>query len=137
MQDIQKMNKIIGFIFRQHNIGNWWGAFAQSIGQVSIFLTLFNTLLLIPTAYVTWFAPWTQNMGLQIPITLFILVIFLCGVVVLLAAYKILTPSSFSFWNDQFWRHDNLLRQKLNDIETRQKEIKGILEKLEKQSHSS
>ncbi len=131
------MNKIGNFIFRQHNIGNWWGAFAQSIGQVSIFITLLNTLLLIPTAYLTWFAPWTQDMGLQIPIMLFILVIFLCGIFVLLAAYKILTPSSFSFWNDQFWRHENHLRHKLDNIETRQKEIKGILKKLEKQSHSS
>ena len=127
------MNKIIKAIIRQYDIGQWWGGFSNAFSNIAIFITLFNTVLLIPIAYVTWFTPWVSNLGLVIPFTVFISVIFVAGIVVLLIGYKVLIPSTFVFWNEQWWFHGNLLRGRL-DI--RDKEINEQYKRLYKQIDS-
>ena len=107
------MNKIIKAILRQHETGHWWGAFSQTLGQITAFVTLFNMLLLIPTAYVTWFAPWANDVGIRIGFGVFISVILISGIVLLFIAYKILIPSSVSFQSNQAWEHNNPMRKKL------------------------
>jgi len=128
------LRKIIGFIFRQYDVGQWWGALSQTLAQIMAFVTVFNTALLIPTAYVTWFSPWVLSTGLKITFTTFILIIFIVSVFVLLAGYKLLTPSSFAFWTAQFWKHRNPIKIKLDKIEKNQgnqdKRLKAIEEAL-------
>jgi hypothetical protein len=114
------MKKFLSFIFRQYDIGQGWGAFSQTLAQITVFVTFFNTALLIPTAYVTWFAPWALGLGVVVPFTIFVSAIFIVGIPVLLVGYKVLTPSSFVFWNEQWYQHGNLLKERL-DI--RDKEI--------------
>lgn len=137
------MGKILKFIFRQYNIGQGWGAFSQTFAQITAFITLFNTLLLIPTAYVTWFSPWAHDRGWVISFTSFFLVILVVSVITLFVGYKLLVPSSFSFWSSQFWKHQNPIKRKLDRMEKNQdnqnkrlKVIEGILKRIEKQ-HST
>ena len=135
------MNKIIKAIIRQYDIGQWWGGFSNAFSNIAMFITLFNTLLIIPMAYVTWFTPWASGLGLVIPFTVFISVIFVVGIVMLLLGYKVLTPSGFVFWAAQFWKHNNPLRKKLNKIEKNQDNqdkrlsaIEETLNRIEKQT---
>ena len=37
----------------------------------------------------------------------------------MLFEYKVSTPSIYSFSNEQLWKHDNPMRNKLNNIEKR------------------
>ena len=138
------MKKILGFIFRQYNIGQWWGGFLQIFSNIAVFLSLFNTTLLVPIAYVTWFTPWVSNLGLIVPFTVFVSVIFIIGIVLLVVGYKVLVPSSFVFANAQAWKHANPIRTKLNKMEKNQdnqnkrlKVIEKILREVEKQIYSN
>jgi ABC-type transport system involved in multi-copper enzyme maturation permease subunit len=124
------MRKILGIVFKQYNIGSWWGAAKSTFGNASVYLTLFNALLLIPTAYVTWIAPWCLGMGFEFPFWLFAVVIIVVAGLVLLLEYKLFTPSGFQFWAEQFWVHENPMRKKIEKMDNRIKNIEDLLEKL-------
>lgn len=130
------MKKILRFIFRQYDVGQWWGALSQTLAQIMAFVTVFNTALLIPTAYVTWFSPWAISTGMKITFTTFILIIFIVSLFILLAGYKLLTPSSFAFWTSQFWKHRNPIKIKLDNQDKRlkaiEKDLKEILKLVKK-----
>lgn len=124
------IKKLVNLIFKQYDIGQWWGGFRNTVSNATMYITLFNTALLVPMAYVTWFQPWTEDVGIQISFTLFLLVIFLAGVTLLLFEYKVFTPSTFSFWTGQFWKHNNPMKKKLDKMD---KETKERFTKIEAQ----
>ena len=113
------MNKIIKFIFIQYDIGAWWGAFKSTWNNAAAYMSIFNTAMIVPMAYVTWVAPLLQPMGIAIPFWIFGMVLLVGVVVVLLLEYKLSIPSSQSFANKQFWKHDNPIRAEMNNIERR------------------
>ncbi len=125
--------KIREKIFKQYNIGIWWGALRNTVSNASMYLSLFNTAMLIPMAYVSWFQPWSADLGWNISFWAFILGIIILGIIVLLVEYKLFTPSNFEFWADQFWRHgDNPVSKRIDDLEVEIKELKSMLAKDEK-----
>lgn len=119
------MLKMTGKIFKQKNIGKQWGMFAQVAAQISIFVGMLNLLLISVTAYNTTLSPWFAAYGIHLQLWMFVVIIagFLGVMSILL--YKFALPSVYSFWNDQFYRHDNLMRE---DIETLKKDSKQIRE---------
>ena len=130
------MRRIISIIFRQYDVGEWWGALSQTLAQIMAFITVFNLALLIPTAYVTWFAPWAQKNGWNVPFSTFLLTIFIISIITLLLGYKLLTPSSFAFWNRQFWKHRNPIRITLAEMrktQERQDKRMRAIEKAQKE----
>lgn len=116
------MSKIISFIFKQYGIGQWWGAAKSTFANAAMYMSVFNTAMIVPMAYVTWIAPWLQPQGIAIPFWVFGGVILVGAVAVMVLEYKVSTPSGFSFWNEQFWKHDNPIRAELTNIEERTKE---------------
>jgi hypothetical protein len=133
LHGVEDLKKFIDLIFRQHNIGQWWGGLRSTISNTTMYLTLFNTALLVPMAYITWVNPWFTGLGINLTFIVFLVVVILSSIVVLLIEFKFLTPSSFDFWNEQWWLHRNLLRERL-DI--RDKEINEQYERLYKQIDS-
>lgn len=131
------MRKFLSSLLKQHDIGQGYGGFINTVSSTAMFVTFFNTLLLVPMAYVTWVKPWTEGKGIYLAFTSFVGLIALSGFIVLLIQYKLLTPSTFFFWNRQFWKHNNPIRQKLNEIEKkmdkRLKSIEEALERIEKE----
>jgi len=129
--------KLLSLIFRQYDIGQWWGGFRHTVSNATMYITMFNTALLVPMAYVTWFQPWTEDIGIQIPFTLFLLIIFIGGVLLLLFEYKVFTPSTFNFWTDQWWKHNNPMKRKIDkfekDTNKRLNEIERKLDEVLKQ----
>jgi hypothetical protein len=82
-------------------------------------ITIYNMAMITPVAYVTVFQPWLNDAGVDLPFGMFCLFIGIVGLVTLLIQYKFLTPSTFSFWSDQFWEHDNPIKAKLEEQDKR------------------
>ena len=114
-------------IFKQKNIGKQWGAFAQTTAQLSIFITLINLLLLAVTAYNTTLRGWFVYYDIPLNFWTFMCVIIFLLVVVAVLMYKYALPSFFSFWNEQWYVHDNQLRK---DIEGLQESINELTKKV-------
>lgn len=121
------MNPIVKFIFKQYNTGSGWGAFKSTWANAISYMSIFNTAMIAPMAYVTWISPWLQPMGISIPFWSFGAVILIGVVVVLLSEYKFSTPSQQAFANEQFWKHDNPMRVEMENAEKR------TMDKLDKQ----
>ena len=105
-------------LLKQRKMGNAWGFFMQIVQQEAIPIqTVILVLSLITTASVL------QIRGYEVPIWLLAVVI---GVVLIIGGLLIFTvgmPSYFSAFNDQFWKHNNPLRRKIESIEENQKRI--------------
>jgi hypothetical protein len=130
LKNQEKSRSVAKLLFKQYNIGSWWGAAKTTFGNASVYLTLFNALLLIPTAYVTWIAPWCLQVGFEFPFWLFAVVILIGAVCVLLMEYKLFTPSGFQFWSEQFWKHDNPMRKKIEEMDAKLEELVKKSEKV-------
>lgn len=131
------MKNLLKIILKQYDIGSWWGAFKSTVGSASLYLTMFNTVMLVPMAYVTWVSPWFLERGIIMPFWFFVMVLLVGGMFVLLIEYKLFTPSGFMFWSEQFWKHGNPLKDKMeehdkrfDEQEERMKRMEEMLEKL-------
>ena len=114
-------------IFRQKNIGTQWGMIAQTVAQISIFIAIINLLLLAVTAYNTTLRVWFEYYSIPLGFWTFMSVIAVLLLIAAIAAYKFALPSFFSFWNEQFYTHDNQLRK---DIENLQLSIDELSKKV-------
>lgn len=116
-------------LFSQRNTGKRWGTIIQVVQQESIFISLTILSLQVVAVYPTlhgWFAQW----GIYIPFWLFALTI-ICGVLFTgaMVVWKYSLPSYFSAFNDQFYRHDNLLRRDIEELKKANTEILELLGK--------
>jgi hypothetical protein len=129
------MSRLVDSILKQHNIGMWWGGLRNTVSNATMYLSLFNTALLIPMAYVSWVQPWFSSAGVEFPFWAFLVGISVLGVIVLLVEYKLFTPSNFEFWSDQFWKHgSNPITKRLDKQDERLERIESLL-KNERISH--
>lgn len=118
------MRNLLIKLFKQRKTNKTWGYFLQTISQLGMIAQLINmSLLIITTATVL------QTRGIMIPVWLLGLVA--CSVILsaALVIFKMGVPSWFSAWNDQFYKHENPLRQDLENI----KESLARLEKANKE----
>ena len=114
-------------LFKQKNVGRQWGIFAQTVTQISIFITLINLLLLAVTAYNTTLRGWFEYYNVPLNFWMFMLLLAILLLVAAVLAYKFALPSFFSFWNEQFYTHDNQLRK---DIESLQRSVDELTKKV-------
>lgn len=121
---------IINFIFKQYDVGNWWGAAKATFSNAAVYFSVFNTAMIVPMAYVTWIAPLVQQYGLEIPFWIFGVLVVVLGIVAMVLEYKLSTPSGFSFWSEQFWKHNNPIRLKMEEQDKRLENMERMLEQL-------
>jgi succinate dehydrogenase hydrophobic anchor subunit len=131
------MKRLIRFALKQYDVGPWMGAFKNTWSNAAVYLSLFNTAMIVPMAYVTWLSPWLLGIGISVSFGVMLVSLLLGLVVLLLLQYKIFTPSDFSFWSEQWWKHDNPVKDKLEDHDKRfdeqddrMKRVEKMLEKL-------
>lgn len=125
------MPKLLALIFKQYNIGIWWGGLRNTVSNATMYLSLFNTAMIVPMAYVTWVQPWTASMGIDVSFVTFLLIILVLAVIVLLVEYKLFTPSNFAFWADQFWKHgDNPIEKRMNAQDERLDRMEKTLQEI-------
>lgn len=105
-------------LFRQRKMGNAWGYFMQIVQQEAIPIqSVILVLSLVTTASVL------QIRGYEIPIWALALVIAVVLAIGGVAIFTVGMPSYFSAFNDQFWKHNNPLRRKMEAIEENQRKI--------------
>ncbi len=115
-------------LLKQHNIGKQWGMFTHTAGQLAMFVSAINLFLIAITAYNTTLSSWFVGWGIRVQLWMFLAVVVVLLLITFVVLYKFALPSYYSVFNEQFYRHDNLLRK---DIEILKGTNKTILEKLE------
>lgn len=117
---------------KQKKVGTWLGGVKQVFGQLNMYLAFINLILIAVTAWNTTLSEWLSEMGVNIPFWVFglFIVLFLLGA--MLFEYKVTIPSFFSFWNSQFWAHDNPLRKEIKSIREELQAIKKVLDERNK-----
>jgi len=105
-------------------VGKHWGSIKLGVGQVGIYFTALNLVMISVTL---WTTGWIQKN--IIPLQFWQFIVILAGVIfgLMLLAWRIDMPSYFAAWNDQFYRHKNPLKDDIKDIIER-------LKRLEKQA---
>ncbi len=124
------MNRILSAILKQRNIGRWWGGLKYVAQHLTTYVTAINLALISVTAYYTTLAPWFHEHGWYIRFWHFELLLVISLASVFLLEYKIGLPSYFDFFNEQFYQHNNPLRQDMANLSQQVKELKEELEKI-------
>jgi len=125
-----KMNskRINKSLFKQFNIGIWWGAFRNLLQQANFYLLLITCVSSVTTLAFTVINPWlADNYGIHIP--LFVVLIVAVGLLllILLFEHKLTMPSYFSYWNEQWWLHKNPAKKRFDKIDRDIKELRELL----------
>jgi len=126
---MQLINQITNMVFRQNMVIRQWGAIKQAAGQIGIYVTFINTLMLGTTLYSTG---WVQQNVVTIRYIPFMAILFGVIGLLLLFSWKMDVPSFFASWNDQFWNHGNKMRDYLDDrFDKVDAEMKELREKVD------
>jgi len=111
-------------IFKQTNVGAWWGAFRNLGSYVTFYINIINLLVLLVNTYILGYIVKT---ALPIPIWLVIvlavLLFLLLLVIAMVLEHKYTIPSFMTYWNDQWWHHGNPLP---NEIKKMQRQLDRI-----------
>ena len=130
---MKKSEKINASIFRQFNIGIWWGAFRNLLQQANFYLLLITCVSSVTTLFVTVINPWlADNFGIRIPFYVMVVVAVAAMLLVLILEHKLTMPSYFSYWNAQWWKHDNPSRERFDKIDKELGEIKKMIQDKDK-----
>jgi hypothetical protein len=130
------LSKLLDNLFKQNKAHAWLGGVKHSMGQIGIYVSFINLILLMITSYNTG---WIQKYAIGLNFMQFAGIIAGIILVALIFEFKVDMPNYFSFWNQQNWRHDNPMRISMeelhNEIATLKKEI-GELKDANKTLHS-
>ncbi|MCJ7805196.1 hypothetical protein MUP46_00950 [Patescibacteria group bacterium] len=127
------MKKTILNIFGQQNISKRLGMFFLTVTQVGMVVSLLILLETSVNAYVE-ISTWLMGYGIYIRFWIFMSVIISVLIITYILAWKFLLPSYLSSWNEQFYKHDNLVQKDLEEIKRQMSDgfdnIKNRLDKL-------
>lgn len=105
-------------LFKQTNVGKWWGAFRNLGSYISFYLFIINTIVLLINTYILGN---TFVYGLPIPMWTIILITIAVFFVLLLSAmlfeHKYTIPSFMTYWNSNWWNHGNPLPGKIEAMQ--------------------
>jgi len=122
--------KLASNIFRQHNVGVWWGGFKNVATSVMAYVTFLNLIFVAPVAYAMVVDPWLTEQGVTLPFSVFMGLLFLGIVLIFVLEFKVSIPSTYYFWNEQWWRHKNPMRKEMGNLKKQVKEIRKDLSEL-------
>lgn len=134
---MKKFGQVISkSIFRQYDIGVWWGGVKNVAGSVVAYVTFLNLIFVAPLAFKMVVYPWLSERGIELPFFVFMGVLFLGIAVIFMVEFKITLPSFYRFWNEQWWEHNNPMRRKMDAMDKRMdKRLKAIEEALGIKEH--
>lgn len=119
----RNIQQTINRVTKQRNLGNVIGYILQVMMQMTVPMGIINMILLIITTSTA-----LQQKGYLIPMWLLGLVVISVLVLAGLLVFRLVLPSFFSAWNDQFWQHNNPIRDEFLNINKR---LSSIEEKIE------
>ena len=115
-------------LFKQSNIGQWWGKFGLAGSQIAIFVSGYTFIMVSVGAY-TPISAFFEKQGYVLSFWLYIGVVIIPIIVAYFLAWKLLVRSFFKQWANQFWKESD---DGLNKLIKQNEEIIRRLDKLEK-----
>jgi small-conductance mechanosensitive channel len=119
------LNKLLSKIPRQKKVGTFLGGLKELLGRTIFYVSIINFLLLMVTAYYT-----TLRNFIPIPFWTFFLILIAIVIVALILEYTIILPSSIAFMNIQAYKHENPLRDDVQEILRRMEKIEEDIKKI-------
>ena len=113
-------------LFKQKNIGRYWGRFALAGAQVSGFISIIILCFTAISAYIP-VSQWLMQFGIYIQFWLFIVVILGGMVLLYLFSWGYLVRSFYSSSNEQFWKNDNPIRTEITLLKEENEKLKKII----------
>lgn len=120
-------DKVTQFILKQYDVGIWLGAAKDLFSRTAAYAGFISFILMVPTAYGVWgdalrnYLPW-------INFWIFALIVFpsvfLLGAV---AEYKFIMPSGLGWRNYMQYKHRNLIRRDIRELNNRLQRIEELL----------
>lgn len=101
---------------KQKQTGNTWGYIVQTASQAAVIVTVVNFFMLAGTFFTVAVNPVLRGMGVAMPFWLFLVILVVPLGIAGVLMFKFAVPSFFSAFNDQFYKHNNLLRQDIEQI---------------------
>ena len=127
------MNNIKDKILSQTKAVNWWGRFRYVAQFVSFYFLILTAITASGTFFYTVIKPWLKmTFDIDLGIFLFYGILGVGLVIVLLFEYKVTMPGWQATWNQQWWRHDNPMRQKFEANDEKQEKIEKDLKLIKK-----
>lgn len=125
--------KIKRFLLKQYNVSPWFGGLKNLYSRAMNYLGIITTLLLALTAYNTLvLREEFRDIAMVINFPVFISILFCLLVVTMIFVWKVEVPSSIAWSNIEAFKHSNLIRKQITEMEKRhKKQLDLILEKLE------
>ena len=131
--------RFVASVFRQYNIGTWWGGFKNVAASVMTYVTFLNLIFVTPIAYTMVVDPWLAERDVSLPFFAFMGIVLLVVVLIFILEFKVSIPSFYHFWNEQWWQHRNPMRKEMNSQKKRLKgmekdlgELKSMIKELSK-----
>ena len=111
-------------VLKQYKVP-WIGGMKDLLGQLVLYVSMFNFALIVVTAYNTtireYIIVWIPGFQLWMLFAILILII----VVLMIIEYKFIVPSLYQFRTNQMFKHESEIIDALNDIKKRLDEIEG------------
>ena len=117
-------------LFKQTNIGKWWGAFRNLGSYVTFYINIVNLFVLLINTYILGYIIKTSSpipIWLVIVIAVFLFLLLL--IIAMVLEHKYTIPSFMTYWNQQWWQHNNPLP---NELAKMQKQLDRIEVELKK-----
>ena len=127
------MKRFWDLIFRQYDIGTWWGAIRVLwnsamfyYSPVSMFMTVNIYYYAVRDKYLGEWFPWFN-------LKWFIVLLVLAIIIAMLTEYKITVPSLTHYSSAQAAKHKNPIFDEIRDIRKQQREMGKKIDSIEKQ----
>ena len=101
--------RFVSYLMKQQKISNHWGGLLQSVSQIAILIGLLNLIMISTLAF-------DKIRGFGIPFWAFMVALFVLLAISVICVHKWSTPSLFSYWNSQWYNHDNPIVEDIIEI---------------------
>jgi hypothetical protein len=111
-------------LFKQTNVGEWWGAFRNLGSYVGFYITIANIFFTLVNTYIIGNV---AGVHMALPTWAIVLIagagFLLLLIVAMIFEHKYTLPSFMTYWNQQWWSHNNPLP---NELKTMQAQLDRI-----------
>lgn len=127
------MNKLLGRLFKQHQLGQLPGATKNVMSNTLVYVGYINFLLIVAIAYNTTFRDLLERYIPWLTFPMFVGVTIVIVGMAMLLEYKLMMPSAWHFQQKQLWQHQSPIRAELKRIQQKLEEIERKIDKRKRQ----
>jgi uncharacterized membrane protein len=121
------MKQKFKYIPKQFYTGQFIGAILDSYQRAASVINAIQFLVIIIMFYNTSALPFLQVHAPWVNFSIYMVFVVLMVVMIMVSTFMIAIPSSYGFFNNQVWEHNNPMRRKLEKIEKDVAEIKRMM----------